>query len=119
MVGGVVSQSDCDTHSHSLAPNTSFNHTGDLIGPNDVMACKLGVATATSLLVGVYQVLMGVVGLGCVTQYMPVPVMRGFVTGSAVHVAVSQLKYAFGIHVTSYAGNFKVVRVCGCYGNRS
>jgi MFS superfamily sulfate permease-like transporter len=133
MVGAVVNQSDCTTSANdtlstpgvmstlpgvmSTLPGVydfstlSTSHSSDVIVTDDVTACKLGVATATTLLAGLYQVLLGVLGLGCVTQYMPAPVMRGFVTGSAVHVAASQLQNAFGIRVTGYTGNFKVVLV--------
>jgi MFS superfamily sulfate permease-like transporter len=80
----------------------SASLSSDVTVPADVTACKLGVATATALLVGVYQVLLGVLGLGCVTQYMSAPVMRGFVTGSAVHVAVSQLQYTLFWYVSHW-----------------
>jgi MFS superfamily sulfate permease-like transporter len=73
---GVMNTSPCVSSVSALSASLS----SDVTVPADVTACKLGVATATALLVGVYEVLLGVLGLGCVTQYMSAPVMRGFVT---------------------------------------
>ena len=57
------------------------------------------------------QMCMSVLGLGSLTIYMPEPVMRGFVTGAAVHVAISQLKYATGIPLYDYNGPLKIIKV--------
>ena len=54
-------------------------------------------AAALVLLVGVLFVLAGLAKLGFIAQFLPRPVMEGFVLGLAIFVAVGQLNKLFGV----------------------
>ena len=104
MLGVVVGQSDCTSSANDTLSTPGVMSTSPGVFGVSNLSTPLGYnatvsddATATTLLVGVYQLLLGMLGLGCVTQYMPSPVMRGFITGSAAHVAVSQLQNALSV----------------------
>ncbi|MDP9143324.1 MAG: SulP family inorganic anion transporter [Actinomycetota bacterium] len=54
-------------------------------------------AAALVLLVGLLFVLAGLAKLGFIAQFLPRPVMEGFVLGLAIFVAVGQLNKLFGV----------------------
>ncbi len=60
-------------------------------------AAYLVAATTLTLLVGVLLLLMGVLRLGFIANFLSHPVISGFVSGSALLIAVSQLKHLLGI----------------------
>ncbi|KAJ8015920.1 hypothetical protein DPEC_G00001710 [Dallia pectoralis] len=112
MIGGVTER---------LAPNSNFmiwdNATNMSIV--DVLsrdAERVKVAAAVTFLSGLIQVLLGLVQFGFVVTYLSEPLVRGYTTGAAIHVIVSQLKYTFGIspdrHSGPFALIFTVVEVC-------
>lgn len=100
MVGSVV---------ESLAPDSdfmSFNGTNgssllDKVGRD---AYRVEVASAISLLGGIFQVLLGLVKFGFVVTYLSEPLIRGYTTGAAVYVVISQLKYIFGVAPAKFIG---------------
>lgn len=57
------------------------------------------LAVLTSLLVGVFQLLMGVFRLGIIFNFLSQPVISGFSSAAAVIILFSQLKYALGFPV--------------------
>lgn len=57
------------------------------------------------------QILLGLVQFGFVVTYLSEPLVRGYTTGAAVHVIVSQLKYVFGIHPKRYSGPISLIYV--------
>lgn len=81
-------------------------------GPTGAMAAILmsiiaqygmaGVFTAT-IMAGILLVLAGILHLGKVTAYIPMPVIAGFTSGIAVIIALGQLDNFFG--VTSSGGS--------------
>ncbi|XP_074537135.1 solute carrier family 26 member 6 [Halichoeres trimaculatus] len=110
MIGGV---------SERLAPDSDFmipiNGTEEL----DVVARdaeRVRVAATVTLLSGLFQVLLGLVKFGFVVTYLSEPLVRGYTTGAAIHVIVSQLKYTFGITPLRYSGPlaliYTVLEVC-------
>lgn len=54
---------------------------------------------------------MGIFQLGSLTVVLSDQLISGFSTGAACHVAVSQMKDLFGIHVGRYSGPLKLVYV--------
>ncbi|MDO9619760.1 MAG: sulfate permease [Pseudomonas sp.] len=62
-------------------------------------AAYLVAATTLTLLVGVLLLLMGLLRMGFVANFLSHPVISGFVSGSALLIAVSQFKYLLGISV--------------------
>lgn len=53
----------------------------------------------TSLLVGLFQMLMGVFRLGIIFNFLSQPVITGFTSAAAVIIAFSQLKYALALDI--------------------
>ncbi|TNN64666.1 Solute carrier family 26 member 6 [Liparis tanakae] len=97
MIGGVTER---------LAPDSNFmtwdnvtnSSTVDVISRD---AERVRVAAAVSFLSGLFQILLGLVQFGFVVSYLSEPLVRGYTTGAAIHVIVSQLKYTFGISPTN------------------
>lgn len=57
------------------------------------------------------QILLGLVQFGFVVTYLSEPLVRGYTTGAAIHVIVSQLKYTFGINPERYNGPLALIYV--------
>ncbi|XP_072305475.1 solute carrier family 26 member 6-like [Eucyclogobius newberryi] len=110
MIGGVTER---------LAPDSNFmeNITGEVIINTTLRdAERIKVAAAVTFLSGVFQVLLGLVQFGFVVTYLSEPLVRGYTTGAAIHVIVSQLKYTFGISPTRFSGPlaliYTVLEIC-------
>ncbi|KAJ3612145.1 hypothetical protein NHX12_020422 [Muraenolepis orangiensis] len=93
MIGGVVVREAPDSMFEVLASNSSNTSTLDLQARD---ARRVEVAVALTSLVGLIQLLLGVLRLGFVAIYLTQPLVRGFTTAAAVQVLVSQLKYLLG-----------------------
>ncbi|XP_034732809.1 solute carrier family 26 member 6-like [Etheostoma cragini] len=105
MIGGVTER---------LAPDSNFMIWDNLtnssivdIGSRD--AERVRVAAAVTFMSGLFQVLLGLVQFGFVVTYLSEPLVRGYTTGAAIHVIVSQLKYTFGISPLRYSGPFSLI----------
>ncbi|XP_032109781.1 sulfate anion transporter 1 isoform X1 [Sapajus apella] len=68
------------------------------------------VATALTLMTGLYQVLMGVLRLGFVSTYLSQPLLDGFAMGASVTILTSQLKHLLGVRIPRHQGLGMVVR---------
>ena len=58
------------------------------------------LAIQTAFLVGVIYILMGLLQLGFITIFLSHAVISGFTTAAAIIIALSQVKYIFGIQMT-------------------
>ncbi len=60
---------------------------------------KFGVANLTliCLVAGLFQLISGIVGLGKLARFVPLPVVAGFTAGIGVIIIVGQLPRAFGL----------------------
>ncbi|KAM7157089.1 sulfate anion transporter 1 [Molossus nigricans] len=67
------------------------------------------VATALTLVTGIYQVLMGVLRLGFMSAYLSQPLLDGFAMGASVTILTSQLKHLLGVRVPRHQGLGMVV----------
>ncbi|XP_071077435.1 sulfate anion transporter 1 isoform X2 [Desmodus rotundus] len=67
------------------------------------------VATALTLVTGIYQVLMGVLRLGFVSAYLSQPLLDGFAMGASLTILTSQLKHLLGVRVPRHQGPGTVV----------
>ncbi|XP_027144125.1 solute carrier family 26 member 6 isoform X2 [Larimichthys crocea] len=112
MIGGAIER---------VAPDSNFivwdNETNSSIV--DIFtrdAERVRVAAAVTFLSGLFQILLGLVQFGFVVTYLSDPLVRGYTTGAAIHVIVSQLKYTFGISPKRYSGPmsliYTVIEVC-------
>uniref|UniRef100_A0A8C5G9M0 Solute carrier family 26 member 6-like n=1 Tax=Gouania willdenowi TaxID=441366 RepID=A0A8C5G9M0_GOUWI len=98
-----------------LAPDSDFivngtNGTGSVdIDERD--AYRVQIACSLTVLTGIFQILLGVVRFGFVVTYLSEPLVRGYTTGSACHVCVSQLKYLFGVTPARFSGPLSLIYV--------
>ncbi|CAN9515745.1 unnamed protein product [Ophioblennius macclurei] len=105
MIGGVTER---------LAPDSNFmmwdNATNASIVDTVLRdAERIKVAAAVTFLSGIFQMLLGLVQFGFVVTYLSDPLVRGYTTGAAIHVVVSQLKYTFGINPDRYSGPLSLI----------
>ncbi|CAL1606304.1 unnamed protein product [Knipowitschia caucasica] len=112
MVGSVTERLGPDS---DFPLNNSTNTTGSVdIDARD--AYRVVIACSLTLLVGIFQIVLGVVKFGFVVNYLSEPLVRGYTTASACHVSVSQLKYIFGVSPSRYNGPlsliYTVVDIC-------
>uniref|UniRef100_A0A3Q3WIC0 STAS domain-containing protein n=1 Tax=Mola mola TaxID=94237 RepID=A0A3Q3WIC0_MOLML len=98
-----------------LAPDSNFvvngtNGTGSVnTAARDEY--RVQIACSLTLLTGIFQILLGVVRFGFVVTYLSEPLVRGYTTGSACHVCISQLKYLFGIRPARFTGPLSLIYV--------
>ncbi|XP_061592713.1 solute carrier family 26 member 6 isoform X2 [Cololabis saira] len=105
MIGGTTER---------LAPDSDFMIWDNITNSSiiDVVtrdAERVRVASAVTFFSGVFQILLGLVRFGFVVTYLSEPLVRGYTTGAAIHVIVSQLKYTFGITPVRYAGPLSLI----------
>ncbi len=63
----------------------------------------LALAMATALLVGGMQIAMGAARLGVLTNFLSQPVLSGFTSAAACHIALSQAKHLMGVSLPPVA----------------
>ncbi|XP_051534045.1 sulfate anion transporter 1-like [Myxocyprinus asiaticus] len=69
----------------------------------------ISIATALTLLAGVYQVLMAVLRLGFISVYLSAPILDGFATGASCTILTVQAKYLLGLKFPRHQGYGTVV----------
>ncbi|KAL1249673.1 hypothetical protein QQF64_020678 [Cirrhinus molitorella] len=104
MIGSVSERLAPDDHFLTNGTNGSFVVDTEA---RDVQRVK--VAAATTLLCGIFQVLLGLVRFGFVVTYLSEPLVRGYTTGAATHVITSQLKYMFGVSPRRFSGPLQLL----------
>uniref|UniRef100_A0A3Q2VQV5 SLC26A/SulP transporter domain-containing protein n=1 Tax=Haplochromis burtoni TaxID=8153 RepID=A0A3Q2VQV5_HAPBU len=96
-----------------LAPDSNFIVNGtngtETVDIDKRDAYRVQVACSLTVLTGIFQILLGVVRFGFVVTYLSEPLIRGYTTGSACHVCVSQLKYLFGITPSRFTGPLSLI----------
>ncbi|XP_071982934.1 solute carrier family 26 member 6-like [Engystomops pustulosus] len=83
----------------SLVPNDNFILPGNETIIDTVARDKARVelVAAITLLVGLFQLILGLVQFGFVVTYLSEPLVRGYTTAATIHVTVSQLKHILGL----------------------
>ncbi|XP_013363089.1 PREDICTED: solute carrier family 26 member 6 isoform X5 [Chinchilla lanigera] len=72
---------------------------------------RVELAFTLSVLVGLFQVALGLVQFGFVVTYLSEPLVRGYTTAASIQVLVSQLKYVFGLQLgRSRSGPLSLVK---------
>lgn len=56
----------------------------------------ISVASASAFWVGIYSLILGVFRLGFLLDFIPLPVLSGYVSGAAIQIILQQLKPLFG-----------------------
>ncbi|XP_031601254.1 solute carrier family 26 member 6 [Oreochromis aureus] len=105
MIGGVTER---------LAPDSDFMRWDNVTNASiiDTVARdeeRVRVAAAVTFISGLFQILLGLVQFGFVVTYLSEPLVRGYTTGAAIHVIVSQLKYTFGISPERHSGPLSLI----------
>ncbi|XP_074459725.1 sulfate transporter-like [Larus michahellis] len=91
-----------DNAGSSLAGNSTSSSNGT--GACDRSCYAITVALSLSFLVGLYQILLGVLQLGFVAVYLSEPLLGGFVTGSSLTIITSQMKSLLGLKIPRHEG---------------
>ncbi|KAM4022958.1 solute carrier family 26 member 6-like [Anomaloglossus baeobatrachus] len=83
----------------SLVPNDNF-----ISGINETVIdtvardkARVELVAAITLMVGLFQLILGLVQFGFVVTYLSEPLVRGYTTAATIHVTVSQLKHILGL----------------------
>ncbi len=66
-------------------------------------------AILIALLVGVFQLLLGILKLGLVVNFLSHPVVNGFTNAAALIIATSQLSSIFGVDVESGSHHYETI----------
>ncbi|XP_077566074.1 prestin isoform X2 [Stigmatopora nigra] len=105
MIGGVVVREVPDFPTPPPAIN------GSNVSANVILrdAKRVEVAVVLTTLVGIIQIVLGMLRFGFVAIYLTEPLVRGFTTAAAVHVVVSQLKYLLGVKTKRFSGPLSVI----------
>ncbi|XP_068611464.1 prestin [Brachionichthys hirsutus] len=106
MIGGVAVREAPDSL-FLVAANGSNASVAVDVEARDVKRVQVAVVLTT--LVGLIQLLLGLLRFGFVAIYLTEPLVRGFTTAAAVHVAVSQLKYLLGVKTQRFSGPLAVI----------
>jgi SulP family sulfate permease len=69
---------------------------------------KYGLANLliATMFAGLLMLMMGLLRLGTLIRYIPVPIVIGFTNGIAILIALSQLKDFFGLRISKMPGEF-------------
>jgi SulP family sulfate permease len=73
------------------------------------LAAVLALSAGAVLMMGLLQMLMGLSGLGRLAQYVPQPVLAGFMNGVAILILVSQLPPLLGLPPKVHVGDAGVL----------
>ncbi len=69
----------------------------------------IAYAVLLALIVGMFQLLLGVLRLGLVVNFLSHPVVNGFTNAAAIIIASSQLSKMFGVYVDSSAHHYETI----------
>jgi SulP family sulfate permease len=73
----------------------------------------IAYAILLALMVGVFQLALGVLRLGLVVNFLSHPVVNGFTNAAAIIIASSQLSKMFGVYVDSATHHYEtIIHVC-------
>lgn len=72
-------------------------------------ASYIAYAILLALIVGLFQLLLGVLRLGLIVNFLSHPVVNGFTNGAAIIIATSQLPKLFGITVEKADQHYQTV----------
>lgn len=95
-------------HNDNINPNTTTvipQYPGDPVN----IYTPMQVATAVTLMVGIYQIIMYIFRLGIISTLLSETLVNSFTTGAAVYVLISQIKDLLGLKLSKQKGYFKLV----------
>ncbi|XP_049620757.1 testis anion transporter 1 [Suncus etruscus] len=65
---------------------------------------SLSVVASTTLLTGIIQLTMGMLGFGFIATYLPEAIINAYLAATALHVVLSQFTSIFGLMITFHSG---------------
>ncbi|XP_072845670.2 solute carrier family 26 member 6 isoform X2 [Pogona vitticeps] len=74
-------------------------------------AARVELVAAITVLVGIFQVALGLLQFGFVATYLSEPLVRAYTTAAAIQVLISQLEYIFGLEVKEYSGPLSLIYI--------
>ncbi|XP_064361793.1 pendrin isoform X1 [Dromaius novaehollandiae] len=110
MVGSVVlSMAPDDDFLIDSSNATGANDTELLIDTDSRDAQRVLIASTLTFLVGILQVVFGVLQIGFIVRYLADPLVGGFTTAAAFQVFVSQLKIVLNVSTQNYNGVLSII----------
>ena len=83
--------------------------TGMDLLPEQRVTVYLSLAALLAIMVGIFQMLLGVLRLGVLVDFLSHPVVVGFTNGAAIIIATSQLSKLFGVTVEKAEHHYQTV----------
>ncbi|XP_072565286.1 pendrin [Paramormyrops kingsleyae] len=74
-------------------------------------AQRILVASSMTVLIGLFQVVMGLLQVGFLVRYLSDPLVGGFTTAAALHVLVSQMKTILSVQTGNHNGVFSIAYI--------
>ncbi|XP_030575683.1 prestin [Archocentrus centrarchus] len=105
MIGGVAVREAPDND--FLSANAS--NMSEAIDVRGRDAKRIEVAVMVTTLVGIIQIVLGLLRFGFVAIYLTEPLVRGFTTAASMHVVISQLKYLLGVETQRFSGPLSAI----------
>ncbi|NWZ21108.1 S26A4 protein, partial [Asarcornis scutulata] len=110
MVGSVVLSMAPDENFIIDSSNaTGANSTGTVVDTESRDAQRVLIASTLTFLVGILQVIFGVLQIGFIVRYLADPLVGGFTTAAAFQVFVSQLKIVLNVSTKNYNGVLSII----------
>ncbi|XP_048012270.1 uncharacterized protein LOC125245645 [Megalobrama amblycephala] len=70
---------------------------------------RILVSASLTVLVGLFQLGMGLLQVGFIVMYLSDTLISGFTTAAAVHILISQLKFILGLTVPGFSGPLAII----------
>ncbi|KAG8142634.1 hypothetical protein E2320_005841, partial [Naja naja] len=115
MVGSVVLSMAPDENFPLMNSNiTGMNGTAgiDIVSRD---AQRVLISSTVTFLVGIIQLVFGVLQIGFIVRYLADPLVGGFTTAAAFQVFVSQLKIVLNVSTKNYNGVLSIIYYYFCY----
>ena len=82
------------------------------INPDDLTEYRIRIACSLAMLVGVFQLVLALSGLGILANYFSDTFISSYTCGGAIHTIVIQIKDLLGIrNTTKHKGAFNIFKV--------
>nr|XP_023685964.1 pendrin isoform X2 [Paramormyrops kingsleyae] len=94
-----------------LLPLNDTNMNRTTIDVEAREAQRILVASSMTVLIGLFQVVMGLLQVGFLVRYLSDPLVGGFTTAAALHVLVSQMKTILSVQTGNHNGVFSIAYI--------
>ena len=75
----------------------------------DENGINIQIAIAVSSLIGLYQLVFGIMQMGFISVYLSEQLVSGFTTAASLYVFTSQLPFLFGVHLPHRSGPLALI----------